>query len=115
MKKYAFIILIVMMIFISSACSNNTYDSPDTPEEVWGELIEQEGDYVWDTLTAEQQKLINYPDLDEDKVYWVPNGKSYHSIEWCYTLSKSENIISGSIDEAIEKGKTDPCSKCVGH
>ncbi len=117
MKKYALSLLIVMVILTSSACSStkDTYDSPDTPEEVWGDLIEQEGDYVWNTLTAKQQELINYPDLDKNKVYWVSNGKSYHSIEWCYTLLKSENIVSGSIDKAINNGKSDPCSKCVGN
>lgn len=107
MKKLTLILIVFVLII--TGCKNE----PDTPEEVWGELIEQEGDYVWDTLTAEQQKLINYPDLDKDNVYWVSKGKSYHSIEWCYTLSKSDTILNGTLEEAFDEGKSDPCSKCV--
>lgn len=112
-KKPLLILIVTIFILISTACSNS-YNNPDTPEEVWGDLVEQEGGYVWDTLSKDQQELINYPKLDKDKVYWVSNGKSYHSIEWCYTLSKSSNIMSGTLEEALENGKADPCSKCVG-
>ena len=95
-------------------CSVASNDA-DTPEEVWGELAEKEGGYVWDTLTKEQQELINYPKFDKENVYWVSNGKSYHSIDWCYTLSKSKNIINGTLEEAIEANKMNPCSKCIGN
>ena len=110
MKKL--ILIFIMTSLIVMGCESSS--SPDTPEEVWGDLIEQEGDYIWGTLSEEQQELINYPKLDKDQVYWVPDGKSYHSIEWCYTLSNSDTILSGTLEDAIEKGKSDSCSKCVG-
>jgi hypothetical protein len=86
----------------------------DSPDEVWGDLEESEGGLVFDTLTGEQQDMVNYPKLDENKVYWTPGGKSYHSVDWCYTLSRSKEVFSGTIEEAIRNGKADPCSKCVG-
>jgi len=88
--------------------------TPDTPEEVWGELEQHEGERVWNTLTSEQRALVHYPRFESGKVYWTPNGFSYHSIDWCYTLSRSDTIRIGTLEEARKAGKTDPCSKCVG-
>ena len=42
-------------------------------------------------------------------VYWTPNGKSYHTIKSCSTLSRSKNILEGTITES---GKNDPCDRC---
>lgn len=85
-------------------------------EDTWGELEEENGgELVYDTLTEEQQDLVNYPELDKSKVYWTPNGKCYHSVDWCYTLAESEDIRCGTLEEAIAEGKSDPCSKCVGN
>ena len=82
----------------------------------WGELKEANGgELPYETLSDEQMEQINYPELDPNKVYWTPNGKSYHSVDWCYTLSRSTDIRCGTLDEAIAEGKDDPCSKCVGN
>lgn len=48
----------------------------------------------------------------EETVYWVPNGKSYHSRKTCRTLSRSKTILSGTLSEAIAAGKDDPCDVC---
>lgn len=45
----------------------------------------------------------------EKKVYWTPNGKSYHTTKNCPTLSRSKTILEGTIKES---GKTDPCDRC---
>lgn len=45
-------------------------------------------------------------------VYWTPNGKSYHTTSGCSTLSRSKTILSGTLDEAMAAGKTDPCNVC---
>ena len=34
------------------------------------------------------------------KVYWTPNGKSYHTTKNCSTLSRSKTILEGSIQES---------------
>ena len=44
-----------------------------------------------------------------DIVYWIPNGKSYHSTKSCPTLSRSKTINSGT---QAESGKYDPCDRC---
>lgn len=121
MKKLSIIILTVF-IFLLSNCAQpfdskqnitDTYEE-DGYEETWGELEDEEGEIVWDTLTEEQQNLVNYPTFNEDSVYWTPGGHSYHSVDWCYTLSNSKTILNGTLDDAFDSGKDDPCSKCVG-
>ena len=46
-------------------------------------------------------------------VYWVPNGYSYHSTKSCPSLARSSVILSGTMEEASEAGKTDPCDNCT--
>ena len=117
MTKFRITFLFLIIMLLASIClssCNQLY--PDTADEVWGDLERHEGGRVWDTLTNEQQDLVHYPKFDNECVYWVPKGNSYHAIDWCYTLTQSSNDIrSGTLDEAILAGKTDPCSKCVGH
>lgn len=45
--------------------------------------------------------------------YWTPGGKSYHTSENCTTLKRSKTILSGTLDEARNAGKNDPCNVCV--
>ena len=44
--------------------------------------------------------------------FWTPNGKSHHAAGSCSTLSRSKTIISGTLAEAIQAGKDDPCDIC---
>lgn len=96
-------------------CEPEQYSCNEVEHDTWGDLItENDGELEYDTLTDEQQDLVNYPLFDPNEVYYVPNGKSYHSVEWCYTLSNSKTINSCNYDTAILLG-LEPCSKCVGH
>ena len=45
-------------------------------------------------------------------VYITPNGKSYHSTKNCTALKRSTTILSVSLQEAINQGKSDPCNLC---
>ena len=46
-------------------------------------------------------------------VYWTPGGKSYHSRRSCSTLSRSKTVNSGSLNDALNAGKSDPCNVCI--
>nr|DAG31637.1 MAG TPA: DNA methyl phosphotriester repair domain protein [Caudoviricetes sp.] len=46
-------------------------------------------------------------------VYWVPNGKSYHFSRSCPSLSRSDEIERGTLQEARAAGKKDPCNNCA--
>ena len=101
---------------------NNTapidYDSMSQEERleaVWGDLIRANGgELKYETLTKEEQALVHFPPFNANKVYWTPKGHNYHSVDWCYTLENSKKILSGTVDEAIDEGKSSSCSKCVG-
>lgn len=45
--------------------------------------------------------------------YWVTSGKSYHFSENCPSLSRSRNIQTGTLQDALNAGKTDPCNNCA--
>lgn len=94
--------------------SDDTYDNCGTDyESTWGDLIDANGgEPVWGTLTQEQKALVNYPYFDINKVYYVPDGENFHSVEWCYTLEKSKTIYSCTYGEALDYG-LDSCSKCI--
>ena len=48
------------------------------------------------------------------KTYWVTGGKSYHFLKSCPSLSRSTDIKEGTLQEALNSGKTDPCNNCAG-
>ena len=52
-------------------------------------------------------------DENHSIVYVTPNGKSYHYSKDCTALKRSSSILSISLNEAINKGKSDPCNLCV--
>lgn len=45
--------------------------------------------------------------------YWTADGKSYHFSSSCPSLSRSSNIQNGTLKDAIDAGKTDPCNNCA--
>jgi len=49
----------------------------------------------------------------EGTVFWTTFGKSYHLEDNCRTLYRSRNIYHGTIEEAFEANRHDPCDVCV--
>lgn len=71
-----------------------------------GNVIKDEFDNVNpEEVPIDETKQENVSDV----VYWTPKGKSYHSSKSCSTLSKSKDILEGSL---AESGKDDPCDRC---
>lgn len=46
--------------------------------------------------------------------YWTKGGKSYHFSLDCPSLSQSTNIQTGTLQDALDAKKTDPCNHCAG-
>lgn len=46
-------------------------------------------------------------------VYWTRFGKSYHLDPNCHTLMRSSKVYRGTIEEAFEANRTDPCDFCA--
>ncbi|MBQ1889069.1 MAG: hypothetical protein II166_10400 [Firmicutes bacterium] len=46
-------------------------------------------------------------------IYWTRYGKSYHTTLDCPSLSRSSTVYEGTIEEAFEANRNDPCDFCV--
>ena len=46
-------------------------------------------------------------------VYWAPFGKVYHTSEDCQALNQSETLTYGTVEQAIEAGRTRLCAFCA--
>lgn len=46
--------------------------------------------------------------------YWTPKGKSYHFSKSCPSLARSKTIRTGTLQDALNAGKKDPCNNCAG-
>lgn len=61
-------------------------------------------------ITEYQQSLVDK--LGNPKVYYTPNGKSFHLGRDCARLSKSKNVYSDYLKNVISS-YSDPCDVCV--
>ena len=62
---------------------------------------------------SEEDYVEACQELDGQVVYYTPFGKSYHTTSDCPSLSRSKTVYEGSIEDAFEAGKNDPCDFCV--
>ena len=97
MKKIVSVVLTV--VFLAAAAGSADYH-PVTQDQV-NEILEQadENGYTGDA-------------------YWTKYGHSYHFSLDCQALRNSnrENIYSGTLQEALDAHRTDPCDFCAdGH
>jgi len=65
----------------------------------WNPVSKEEKDAAMTTITTD--------------VYWAPFGRVYHTHEDCGHLNKSEKLTVGSVEKAIEEGRTRLCSSCA--
>ncbi len=76
----------------------------------------------YNPISAEQKEEAE-AQLEGVTVYWTPGGHKYHlkvdtdenTQDGCYYLRRSNTVVYGDVDEAIESGKTSLCSYCAAH
>ncbi len=66
----------------------------------------------WNPASAEDLAEAQ-AQVGDGTVYWTPFGKSYHLDPDCHTLSRSVTIYKGTIDEAFDAKRDDPCDFCA--
>ena len=64
--------------------------------------------------TTEVQETTAAQDNVASTVYWVSSGEVWHLNQGCSSLSRSKNILSGTVEAAMAAGKTRVCKKCGG-
>jgi hypothetical protein len=63
-----------------------------------------------DLTQAKQESTV----LGNGTAYWTVWGHSYHFDPNCRTLLNSATVYSGTVEQAFEAGRTDPCDFCAG-
>lgn len=72
--------------------------------------------YDFNPVSSEQLENARKEVIAEvgvDKVYWAKTGKKYHVDPDCPAFSQSEEIYEGTVEDAFERGLTDPCRRCI--
>lgn len=67
-----------------------------------------------ESVALAQAEAAALSDDFDGNVYWTRFGKSYHLDPDCHTLRRSEELITGTIEEAFEHKRNDPCDFCAG-
>lgn len=52
--------------------------------------------------------------LGDGTAYWTQWGRSYHFDPDCQTLRNSATLYQGTVEDAFEANRTDPCDFCAG-
>ncbi|NEU04732.1 ComEC/Rec2 family competence protein [Clostridium senegalense] len=66
-----------------------------------------------DEKDIEADSISENKNENDMKVYFTEKGKSYHLDKDCSSLKNSKNILMGTLKEAKDKGKSDPCDRCA--
>ncbi len=75
-------------------------------------LISGLASYDWNPISAEQRDAMEL-EYQGTTVYYTTFGKKYHIDQDCPTIINSSNVYYGTIDEAIDAGRTAPCKVCT--
>ncbi len=96
-KKLATIVAIIALLISGTA----SYD--------WNPVAEE--DFQKNTETAMQELGDG-----SGNVYWTRFGGSYHLSKDCQTLTRTtpENLFQGTVEDAYNAKRTDPCDFCAG-
>ena len=75
------------------------------------------GLFSWDFTPASAEDLAAgeavAATMTGGNVYWTRFGKSYHLDQDCQSLKNSAVLFEGTVDEAFEAGRNDPCDFCA--
>ena len=71
--------------------------------------------YTWNPVSQESLEEANsqVEALGFDTVYWTRFGKKYHLDVDCSSLSRSEVLFEGTVNEAFEASRIDLCKICA--
>ena len=101
----------------SSESQDNT-ESSKTNEESSTKYDQEESSTKHDqeesSTKHDQEESSTKHDHEESDtpVYWTENGGVYHLFRDCSYIKSSAEVISGTVEEANDAGKSDACSRC---
>ena len=87
----------------------------DIREEIFSTRIYDDDlveNFETEALLTSDHGEIGSESSEDGLVYWTEGGGVWHIYRDCGHLKKSNNVISGSRDDAAKAGKTKVCSTC---
>ncbi len=91
--------------------TNNTH-ATDSSAPISSEYESAESSIELTSDSAETNAYSESDDPTETAVYWTEGGSVWHASSACSYLKNSQNVISGTLEEAINAGKERLCSAC---
>ena len=96
--------------------SKNTEKTSDKQTEIFTETQSNtELEMTTEESNNDSESTSKNEDNDESDdlnvVYWIKGGTVWHLSDECYHIS-NKDILSGTVEEAMEAGKTKVCSSC---
>ena len=104
MRRFCMILLLFSLLFASCSAAGKVEASsgeplsPDEQQSLYEQRVEPEGE------ASVSVKGI---------VYWTPSGTKYHKDPNCSYIKNAKQLQSGKIEQAINHGASEPCSRCA--
>lgn len=63
-------------------------------------------------LAAETEETTNTETSSHTTVYWTDSGQVWHTDPACASLKRAKAVRTGTVEEALDAGKSRICSYC---
>lgn len=74
------------------------------------ELLPEEQRSLYEQREEQEGELGN---AFKGTVYWTQSGTKYHKDKNCSYIKNAKQLQSGKIEQAINHGASEPCSRCA--
>ena len=123
--KIIFTILLFALVTVLCSCSvfiygNSRFEGGEALDE---ELLSKIENDIHNNVHATEDTVSELPTESHSEsrvesdttVYWTSSGSVWHTRRDCSYIKNSENIHSGTTEDAISNGKKQLCSSCQKH
>ena len=112
--------LISVILFSTSSCAEKVVTNTEYygGESMNAEILSHISESIFNEMTsaAEETSSENTDEISSENhdgiYYWTDGGSVYHKWADCGHIKNSQDVKSGSRDEAILSGKEKLCSSC---
>ena len=112
--------LISVMLFSASSCAEKVVTNTEYygGESMNAEILSHISESIFNEMTSaaedtsSEDAVENSSENHDGIYYWTEGGSVYHKWADCSHIKNSQEIKSGSRDEAILSGKEKLCSSC---
>lgn len=85
-------------------------DSSDLKKE--DKTENTEGVFIESDASSDNDQTSETESTNGEVVYWTKSGSVWHSYSDCGHIKNSNNVISGTVEEARSAGKSNLCKSC---